>query len=77
MPQPQPKNRAQVQLVDIFMTVFVLIGIVVLAPFFYKFIGMISAQADSFSGLLLQLMVPLLIIALIISVGVSARRGGI
>jgi hypothetical protein len=67
-------RRAQINLVDIALTFFVVVAIVVLAPYFYKFIGMVSAEADPFSALLLELIVPLLIISLIISVGVSARR---
>lgn len=67
-------TRGAVQLVDVVLTFFVLVSIIVLAPVFYRFIGMVSAEADPFSGLLLQLMVPLLIIGLIVSVGVSARR---
>lgn len=69
-------TSAQVQLVDAVLTFFVLVAVVVTAPFYYKFIGMVSGEADPFSALLLQLVVPLMLLALIISVGVSARRGG-
>jgi len=69
------RERGAIQLVDVVLTMFVLVGIIALAPIFYKFTGMVSAQADPFSGLLLQLVLPMLIIALLISVGVSARRG--
>jgi hypothetical protein len=68
-------RRGQVALPDALLTMFVLVGIIVLAPIFYKFIGMVAASADPFSSLLLQLVVPLLLIALLLSVGVSARRG--
>lgn len=68
-------ERAAMDLVDVMMTFFVFVGLVVLAPLFYHFIGMVSGPADSFSALLLQLTVPLLFIALLISAGVSARRG--
>lgn len=70
----QSDDRAAVQLVDVVLTFFTLVPIIVLAPVIYKFTGMVSAEADPFSGLLLQLLVPMLILALIISVGVSARR---
>lgn len=78
-PQPEPADsepdtRGAVQLVDVVLTFFTLVPIIVLAPVFYKFTGMASSEADPFSSLLLQLVLPMLIIALIISVGVSARR---
>ena len=67
-------DRAVVNLVDVFLTLFVLAGLLVLAPYYYEFIDMVSAEADPFSSLLLQLIVPIMFIALIVSVGVSARR---
>lgn len=67
-------ERAQVTLVDITTAFFVLVAVIALAPFFYKFIDMVSGEVDPFSGLILQLVVPVLFIGLIISVGVSARR---
>lgn len=68
--------RGQVYLPDAILTFFVVVAIVALAPVIYTFIDGLSQYADGFSGLLLQLVVPFLIIALILSVGVSARRGG-
>jgi len=68
-------TRAAVQVSDVLVSFFVLVAIVAVAPILYKFIGMVSASADPFSSLALQLMVPGLVIALIISVGVSARSG--
>jgi len=69
-------RRGAVQLVDAFLTFFVLVAILALAPFFTKFTSMVSDAADPFSALLLQLFVPLMLIALILSIGVSAKRGG-
>ena len=70
-------GRAQVQLVDVVMGFLVLVAIISTYPFWRRFIGMVSGEADPFSTLLLQLAVPFLVLALIISVGVSARQGGI
>jgi hypothetical protein len=67
-------DRGAVQLVDVIMMLIVIVGIVVNAPFFYKFIGMVSDEAPPFPSLLLQLTLPLLVIAAILSIGVSARR---
>lgn len=66
--------RGQIHLVDIVMGLFLVIAIVALAPFFYQFTDMISAEADGFSSLLLQLILPFLIISLVVSIGVSAKR---
>lgn len=75
--EPTEQSRAQVQLVDTVITFLMVVSIVVLAPTFYVFIEMLLGPADAFSGLLLRLTLPILFIALILSVGVSARRGGI
>jgi hypothetical protein len=64
-----------VQLPDAVMTVLVLVVILVLAPTIYTFIGWASSSADPLTQTLLALTVPALLIALILSVGRSARRG--
>jgi hypothetical protein len=69
-------DRARLQMTDVLLTVFVLVAIIVTAPFWYKFIGMVSAEADPFTSLVLQLVVPILLVGLIVSAGVSARRAG-
>lgn len=69
-------ERGQIHLVDIVMTFFLVVAIIVLAPFFYEFTDMVSTEADPFSALLLELVLPILVIALIISVGISAKRRG-
>lgn len=75
MQAPLPNDRGAVKLVDVILTFATIVSIMVLAPFFYEFQSMVSAEADPLSALLLQLSVPLLIIGLIVSVGVSARSG--
>lgn len=67
-------ERAAVQLVDVILMLIVVVSIVVTAPFYYAFTAMAAANADPFSALLLRLVVPLMILAAIISIGVSARR---
>jgi hypothetical protein len=68
-------RRGAVQLVDAVMTMIVLVALVALAPYFARFLGMASSAADPFSSLLFQLILPMLFLALIVSVGVSARGG--
>jgi hypothetical protein len=68
-------DRAKLQLVDAILSFAVFVSIMVLAPFFYRFVDMASNEADPFSSLLLQLTLPLLLISLLLSIGVSARRG--
>lgn len=78
-PQPpefEPENiRGQVQFVDVILTFFVLVGLMALAPVMFTFVGMIQGPADAFSGLLLEMVLPLLFIGLLISIGISARGG--
>lgn len=69
-------DRAQVQLVDAVVGLLVLVSIMALAPLMYNFTDMVVAEADPFSSLLLRLVLPLLIIGFVVSIGVSARRGG-
>jgi hypothetical protein len=68
-------SRGQIQLVDVMMTFFVLVAILATAPFWSQFQSMVIPHADGLSELLLQLALPLLFLSLIVSVGVSARRG--
>jgi len=68
-------TRAAIQAVDGLLGFVTLVGIIVLAPVWTKFTSMISGSVDPFSQLLIQLIVPLLLIALVISMGVSARGG--
>lgn len=74
MTHKNDRDRAAVQLTDIVLTFALLVALMVLAPVIYEFVGMVSSTADPLSGMLLQLAIPLLFIALIVSVGVSARR---
>lgn len=67
-------NRAAVQLSDVVLTFFGLVALLSLAPVFGKFTGMITSTADPFSSILAQLIIPSIIIGILISVGVSARR---
>lgn len=68
-------GRGQVQVPDAILAVVVLVAVIALAPSLYQFVNMAAAEADPFSALLLRLTPSLLILGLIISVGVSARRG--
>lgn len=69
-------ERGQVQLPDVVMTFFLLIAYVVIYPFLSHFTDLVVAEADPFSSLLLRLAIAIIPLLLIISVGVSARRGG-
>lgn len=66
-------NRGQVQLTDVIAGLLVLVALLTLAPFFYTFIGMASAEADPFTRTLMQLIVPVMFVGLVISIAVSAR----
>jgi hypothetical protein len=67
-------DRGKVQMTDVFMALMLIVAFVVTAPIWFKATAMVSGSADPFSALLLQLAPALLVIAVIVSVGVSARR---
>lgn len=68
-------DRGALNVVDVLLGLFVLVGLMVLAPVIYTFTSWVSPEVDPLSRLLLQLVVPLLYIGLIVSLGVSARGG--
>ena len=74
-PKTRDRDRGQVQLVDIIIGFIMLVVIVVTWPWWNQFIGMVAPVADPFSSLLLQLTLPVLVIALTVSLARSARRG--
>jgi hypothetical protein len=67
-------ERAAVQLSDVVLTFFGLVALLALAPVFGRFTDMITQTADPFSSILVQLIIPGIIIGILLSVGVSARR---
>jgi hypothetical protein len=66
------RDRGAVGLPEVIGGLFTLVALTALAPFFLRFAGMASAEADPFSALLLQLAVPLLFVALIVGIGGAA-----
>ena len=66
-------TRARISFVDVIMTFGTLIALVGIAPWVYDVIGLVQTEADPLTATLLALFVPLLFIALILSVGVSSR----
>lgn len=67
-------DRGAVRLSDVVLTFFGMVALLALAPVFGQFTTMVTSEADPFSSLLLQLVVPAVIIGILLSVGVSARR---
>lgn len=67
-------NRGAVRLSDVVLTFFGVVSLLALAPVLTKFTSMVTAEADPFSSLLLGLVMPAIIIGILLSVGVSARR---
>ena len=63
-----------VQLTDAIMAFVVIVALLATSPILFEFSAMVGSAADPLSSLVLQLVVPLLFVAVIISVGVSARR---
>lgn len=67
------QNRGQVHYVDVILAFAVLVSFVGVAPWVYSAIGMATDVVDPLSATLLKLSVPIMVIGMIISLGVSAR----
>lgn len=67
-------ERGAVSLTDVIVAAAVIIAVIGITPVYYDLIAPVSAEADAFSALMLQLIVPSLFLGIIISIGVSARR---
>ena len=66
-------DRGRVQYVDVVLTLSTLVAFGAVAPWVYEAISMGRTALDPLSATLLALALPLLAIALIVSVGVSGR----
>jgi len=67
-------TRGAVRISDVVLTFFGVVALIALAPVFNRFTSMVAAEADPFSALLLRLIIPGIILGILLSVGVSARR---
>lgn len=59
---------------DGIITFVTMVALLALSPIFFEFATLVQGEADPLSGMVLSLVVPLLFVAILISVGVSARR---
>jgi len=66
-------SRARVQYVDVVLTFATLVSFGAVAPWVYDAIQKGRTALDPLSGTLLALALPLMVIAMIVSVGVSGR----
>jgi hypothetical protein len=66
-------DRARVQYVDVILTFATLVTFGATAPWIYNAVSKGRTALDPLSGTLLALALPIMVIALIVSVGVSGR----
>jgi len=59
---------------DGIITFVTMVALLALSPVFFEFSTIVQSEADPLSGLILSIVVPLFFLAILISVGVSARR---
>ena len=59
---------------DGIITFVTMVALLALSPILFEFATIVSAEADPLSGMILSIVVPLFFVAILISVGVSARR---
>lgn len=66
-------DRGRIGYVDVILSFGVLVSFAAVAPWFYQLLDMGGAELDAFSGVLLRLLMPLLLIVLLLSMGRSAQ----
>lgn len=59
---------------DGIITFVTMVALLALSPIFFEFATIVQGSADPLSGMILSIVVPLFMVAILISVGVSARR---
>lgn len=73
---PLPTDtRARIQYTDVVMGFATLVTFIAVAPWVYTNIGMAQNHVDPLSATLLALALPFFVIAMIVSLGISARSG--
>lgn len=72
----KPDTRAKITYPDVVVAFAVLVAFAAIAPWTFDLVEKAQAHVDPLTGVLLGLFVPLLLISLIVSMGVSARGGG-
>lgn len=68
-------TRARINYVDVIMTVATLVALMATLPWWTDIVDLIQSEADPLTSTLAGLVIPLVIIGLILSMGVSARSG--
>lgn len=68
-------DRGRVQYADTVMAFATLIAFIAVAPWVYTANGMAASSVDPLTATLLRIALPMFVIAMIISIGVSARQG--
>lgn len=69
----QEDTRARIGYVDVVVAFATLVAFSTVAPWLYTIIDMLQTQVDPLTGVILSLVIPLLLISLLLSMGVSAR----
>jgi tellurite resistance protein TehA-like permease len=68
------QNRAKVGYVDVVLAFATFVAFATISPWIYRIIDMLRNHVDPLTSVLVGLLVPMLLIGLLYSVGVSARR---
>lgn len=66
-------DRGRISFVDVVMAFGTLVALVGIVPWLYDLLDILSTEADPLTGVLLTLAIPLIFVALILSMGASAR----
>lgn len=69
------RERARVQMTDVVITFASLVTFVAVAPWLYTMIDQGADSMDPLSGTLLKIGLPLFVLGMIVSLGISAKQG--
>jgi len=72
-PQRQERDRARIGYVDVVMAFATFVAFAVVSQWIFDIVDMLRQQVDPLTSVLVGLLIPMLLIGLLYSVGVSAR----
>lgn len=67
-------TRARIGYVDVILTFATFAALAIISPFLTRIIDMLRSQVDPLTSVLVGLLLPLFVLALLYSMGVSARQ---
>ena len=70
----ESRSRGRVQYVDVVLAFAMLVSFAAMVPWLSQALVAGSNQVDPFSAVLMKLVLPVFLVSMLVSIGVSARR---